>query len=346
MRSILAFLAFMLPGAAFACSPSNAPIGSIGCLPSLGAPQTGDLIAAWRPSTYPASAGTLSYSALLGAYLPLTGGTLTGALTGISATLTGSGTALTLPGGNAPGAAGLAATGTNALMLGNATTGTSLMVEQQPGDTGTNANWIYVEGSNAGSHFAKISSEGTESYGNLVADCYEGTTASCAILFNPWAQGTQFQVYGSGTSTYSWQASGNTGGNPPTLYANTGTAGGAIQVAGTAPLYFASTTYGNIATLSGNGHFGFEGTPIPVASACGTSPTVVTGSTDTRGSVTEGTTATGCTVTFSAAYGTAPFCVVSSPNGAPFTSYTASTTALTIVNVSASGDDFTWVCMQ
>ena len=93
------------------------------------------------------------------------------------------------------------------------------------------------------------------------------------------------------------------------------------------------------------GHIASTGT-APVGSACGTTPTVASGSTDTRGSVTEGTTATGCVITFAAAYASAPFCVVSSPNGAPLTGYTTSTAALTITNASATGDDFTWECMQ
>ena len=196
MRFVLAFLAFMAPAAAFAqCSPPNAGAGTMGCQPSLGAPQSTDLLLGWRPSAFPSSAGTLTVGGLFSGLIPFTG-----PITAPSATFTGSGTALTV---------------TN------------------------NASF------------------GSLSIGHIIS---------------------------------------------------TGT--------------------------------------IPVASACGTSPTVVTGSTDTGGSVTEGTTATGCTVTFATAYATAPFCVVSSPNGAPFTSYTASTTALTIVNASASGDDFTWVCLQ
>ena len=81
-------------------------------------------------------------------------------------------------------------------------------------------------------------------------------------------------------------------------------------------------------------------------SSCGTSPSINATATDTKGTITEGTTATGCTLTFQTAYNTAPDCVVSSPSGVTPTSYTTSTTALTIVNASATGDKFTYLCIQ
>lgn len=81
-----------------------------------------------------------------------------------------------------------------------------------------------------------------------------------------------------------------------------------------------------------------------VLSGCGTSPTVAAGSNDGDGVVTEGGTATGCTLTFATPFYEAPTCTLSSPTGSTPTSYSATTTALAIVNASASGDQFAWHC--
>ncbi len=81
-------------------------------------------------------------------------------------------------------------------------------------------------------------------------------------------------------------------------------------------------------------------------SGCGTSPAINASATDTKGTITEGTTATGCVLTFLVAYTVAPDCVISSPTGNTPTSYSTSTTALTIVNISATGDKFTYHCIQ
>ena len=81
-------------------------------------------------------------------------------------------------------------------------------------------------------------------------------------------------------------------------------------------------------------------------SSCGTTPAINATATDTKGTITEGTTATGCVLTFAAAYVTAPDCTVTSPTGSLLTSYSVSTTALTIVNASATGDKFTYMCIQ
>lgn len=92
-------------------------------------------------------------------------------------------------------------------------------------------------------------------------------------------------------------------------------------------------------------HWGFSGTS-PALTACGTTPSLDGTATDGTGVITEGTTATGCVLTFAASYLSTPHCVISSPNAATFTSYTVSTTALTIVNGSASGNKYTYICAQ
>jgi hypothetical protein len=99
-------------------------------------------------------------------------------------------------------------------------------------------------------------------------------------------------------------------------------------------------------TSTWGSHLGIVQTTKPVLSACGTTPTQDATASDAAGIITEGTTATGCVSTFNKAFNTAPHCVISSPNGAAFTSYSASTTALTIVNASASGNQYAYVCVQ
>ena len=126
--------------------------------------------------------------------------------------------------------------------------------------------------------------------------------------------------------------------------ASSGTAPALGAQGGDANISLAIVPKGNGAIQMQN-HIASSGA-LPTLSACGTSPSITTGSTDTRGAITEGTTATGCTIAFATAYATAPVCVVSSPNGILPTSYSASTTALTIANASATGDQFTYACMQ
>jgi hypothetical protein len=80
-------------------------------------------------------------------------------------------------------------------------------------------------------------------------------------------------------------------------------------------------------------------------SSCGGSPSISTGATDGDGTITEGTTATGCVLTFINPWWTTPECTLSSPNGASSTSFSATTTALTIANLSSSGSKFKYHCV-
>lgn len=88
--------------------------------------------------------------------------------------------------------------------------------------------------------------------------------------------------------------------------------------------------------------------PIPTLSGCGGSPTIV--GTDSAGTVTEGTTATGCTVTFASAWDSfadAPSCQVTWQNGIPpATSVSSSAASLVVTNTSATGDRFSYSCTQ
>lgn len=83
--------------------------------------------------------------------------------------------------------------------------------------------------------------------------------------------------------------------------------------------------------------------------SCGTgSPTMAAGSTDMMGSFTEGTAATGCTMTFAATYTTAPFCVCSAETAggaAVLVGCHTTATTLVAVNASAGGDVVTYNCV-
>lgn len=104
-----------------------------------------------------------------------------------------------------------------------------------------------------------------------------------------------------------------------------------------------TTTRATKMTIDNKGHIGFTNT-APTISSCGTSPSTARG-TDTAGEVTEGTTATGCTITFAnSGYTAAPYCVVGLQTQQVAFSYSISTTAITVTNTSASGDKINWVC--
>jgi hypothetical protein len=112
------------------------------------------------------------------------------------------------------------------------------------------------------------------------------------------------------------------------------------------------TTNGNVgigttspaSKLTVNGHIGTDGA-IPTLSSAGTSPSITAGSTDTAGRISEGTIATGATITFASAYVRAPFCVLSSEAGLLF-SYVVASTTITITNIGAlSSTAVTYHCI-
>lgn len=90
---------------------------------------------------------------------------------------------------------------------------------------------------------------------------------------------------------------------------------------------------------------------LPTVASCGTgSPTVTAASSDLRGSVTTGTAATSCTITFkgSPAFASAPFCVVSGSSTVSFAAVTSTSTTTLVLGISAAvtGDVITWHCIQ
>lgn len=83
----------------------------------------------------------------------------------------------------------------------------------------------------------------------------------------------------------------------------------------------------------------------PTPSSCGTSPSVfATNSNNNFGAIREGSTATGCTVTFSYAWGAAPNCVVSSSSALSSLTIATSTTAITLTHGSATNVVVTYRC--
>ena len=83
----------------------------------------------------------------------------------------------------------------------------------------------------------------------------------------------------------------------------------------------------------------------PALSSCGTSPAIV--GTDLSGTVTMGTgTPTGCVITFSQAYASAPHCVVTwiaTPLASQ--SYATSATAITLTQTGTSSNVVKYVCV-
>ncbi|SRR6266568_5467820 len=85
-------------------------------------------------------------------------------------------------------------------------------------------------------------------------------------------------------------------------------------------------------------------TTAPALTSCGTTPSIV--GTDFAGTVTMGTTATGCVITFASAYAAAPHCTVTW-RATPLASqsYTISTTAITTTQTSASNNLLDYICV-
>lgn len=89
---------------------------------------------------------------------------------------------------------------------------------------------------------------------------------------------------------------------------------------------------------------GIGSTTAPALTSCGTTPAIV--GTDLAGTVTMGTTATGCVITFNSAKSAAPHCVVTwiaTPLASQ--SYTTSTTAITLTQTSASNNVAKYICI-
>lgn len=117
---------------------------------------------------------------------------------------------------------------------------------------------------------------------------------------------------------------------------------------------FRKLTAGLLAVaLTGSLAFGFSqvldgiglgSTTAPALTSCGTTPSIV--GTDLAGTVTMGTTATGCVITFNTAKSAAPHCVVTwiaTPLASQ--SYVTSTTAITTTQTSTSNNVLKYICV-
>jgi hypothetical protein len=92
-----------------------------------------------------------------------------------------------------------------------------------------------------------------------------------------------------------------------------------------------------------NGHE-FSSSTAPVLSSCGTSPTI--NGTDADGTVTAGTGATACTVTFNAPYVASPHCTLSQQTMSLVNSfsYTLSSTTIVVTQTGLGGNKFDYIC--
>lgn len=88
----------------------------------------------------------------------------------------------------------------------------------------------------------------------------------------------------------------------------------------------------------------FKGS-APAVTGTGT-PTIATGSTDTSGEVTGGTSATSIVITFASAKSNAPFCVVTPQTQVAAFSWTISTSAITITQTATTGQKVDYFCTQ
>jgi hypothetical protein len=95
--------------------------------------------------------------------------------------------------------------------------------------------------------------------------------------------------------------------------------------------------------LKGNGHIVSSGAAA-VLSNCGSGASI--DGTDTSGTITEGSGATGCTLTWAAAYSSAPRCVLSATSGQAF-SYRKAAASIRITNIgSLAGTQIDYWCGQ
>lgn len=107
----------------------------------------------------------------------------------------------------------------------------------------------------------------------------------------------------------------------------------------TSPTLASSTLF--MVDKAGDVHLG-GGTPV--LSACGTLPTLDANATDQSGTITVGSAAASCTLTFSVAKLSKPHCNVTSQTGTIAISYTETTAALVITNATLGGDLVDYNC--
>lgn len=113
----------------------------------------------------------------------------------------------------------------------------------------------------------------------------------------------------------------------------------------------ATTTSAGYATsslfrISNAGHIHSMQPVAPALSSCGGGSPAIVGS-DNGGTVTAGTAATGCVVTFTTPYSATPSCTVTPQTGSVTNtfSYSISTNAITVTETGLAGNKFDYMCM-
>lgn len=174
----------------------------------------------------------------------------------------------------------------------------------------------------------------------LTSPTAASTQLGAADAAAPVAQTLRVQSVVAGTS--------NTAGAATIIDGSVSTGsgvGGAVTIQ-TSPPGAAATVQNTLVAMAkfdGNGHLSYPGT-APVITSCGTGSPSVSGS-DIAGTITIGTTATACTLTFKVAYAASPHCVLTDQTAlVGLTSYTISASAIVLTLTSNSGNLIDYAC--
>lgn len=191
-------------------------------------------------------------------------------------------------------------------------------------------SFIVYAGTAASGHGSLLESVGCsasmQGTGTLdtIYGCFAGVGATSGTVTNVYAFIGQLQVGnpGGAATNYYWLY------DLPDLTNHATNGFGVYQPAG-------SNNHQNLLSA----HLSFGSANVPVISACGTSPSAVTGS-DTAGRFATGTgSPVSCTITFAKTYATAPIVlVVDSSATAHLTSYTIGTSTIVLTLTGTGGD--------
>lgn len=150
-----------------------------------------------------------------------------------------------------------------------------------------------------------------------------------------------------GTPSFQQVAAADISGLGTAAVVNTGTSGTKIPLLNGTNTWsntqaFADISAGTV-TISGDI---FTSGSAPVVSACGSSPLITIGSTDTAGEVTPGGSATSCTITWANFKANKPFCTVTASLTVRMNTYDLSTTNMILGLTGLGGYTVNWTCNQ